>query len=1775
MPITPKICNYTWFTALLFISVLSISSSTQPLERLITSKDLNSNETDIILLYDPRDPMISNLVDKYLNLIDPYYPFTKKQPIRSFNELISSSNEPAWVFIYFFHGTEEGFLTEESIISWKDVADLSNRINTDNHIYVTCYSNSIEKYLHEAKDAFTVEGAKDADILLIDALFSLSSLMLDSSDASKIKAGEEIILSTVRLIEENIGEYFSKDLFPQNPMGTNEVLLPIYSGISGAVGKFVDWYLDRLRQIANTMNGLLDEGGEFVFDILDSGYGAAKDGINAALGFEYEFSATILSEETLSGHISLSFSTQEAGLIGSVLEAMAGVEIAVEGEADFTLKIISEPVARTEVVDWHFRVRITLSKTLGLYDLIEDIWPSAKKTVDKLPKKIRGKVKRALNRVKVVPYLGGEFEIFLNEDGNDEYIIAIFFGVSMNVDIPVVDIGGGAEIELSFHFTSLGNFLLLTLEFGFKIDVPWPFKDKKNKWKQSWQIGPGSSEGKQMNPDSDGDGLTDIFETQIGTDPTKMDSDGDGLPDGVELAVYRTDPRIYDMDSDGLSDGAEVSYYEGRNLDPLGDYDSDNLPHVKDNDSDSDGLLDGEEVNGSNPYSFTSDPLKKDTDGDGLLDIEEVNGLNSILVNSTLYKAYSNPNMRDSDGDLVHDLEEVNMNSDPLKTDTDDDDISDYDELRKYSIQWHQSDTDGDGLTDGQEILGIVVPGFGVLTSNPNLNDTDGDGLTDYEEMISGKVITWQTVPTTVYSKPRSLDTDGDGLSDYEESLQTNPYQTLPTVADSDDDGLNDNEFLLYGTNPTINDSDSDGLNDSIEVTYWQSNPLNNDTDADGLLDGEEVSIFRLIDPQFNVSSNYDSDTYAGILDFDSDGGRVGDGDEYSFGSMLDNSSDDGDVDTDRDGMPNLWEIDNSFDENVGTDNMTDTDTDGLLNVYEYRNSTNPRNNDTDGDTLFDGMEVNTWRSNPLKMDSDEDGLTDSQEISYFNSLVTGFDQTSDFDSDGVTGIMDYDSDNDFLSDGVEESQVYYLLQKTNATKSDTDGDTLLDGVEVLDYRTDPTLADTDGEGLPDNQEIYGMMITWQTPGGPLPVMVFSDPNNPDTDSDGLTDFDEVTNWDSYPMDPDSDDDSITDGAEVAYFMQYGPFDKTTNFDPTFDNIKGIQDNDSDHDGLSDGQELALGTSPISWDTDYDGPSDYYEVNGYGFNLIDPFTGLPELFLYYTNPLDNDTDNDGLLDGVEVLGMPYQNGSVYTDPSRKDTDGDGLIDGIEIKGINMTVMNQNVTVYTNPMHPDTDNDGISDFEEIFSWNWFSQRTYDVRAPNVVGIIGMGEEPPLRVEMTSQTQFTSIAALRGGYITNPTDPDTDNDGLIEGTEKYGVTNYTYVKYPTRDFEAISIPVLTNPVKNDTDGDGLLDGAEVNVTNPNRRDTDEDGLSDYDEINLYHTSPTSYDTDNDQLNDRFELFIPYYNSTLPVNYTDPRDSDTDNDGLPDGFEKSILNTHPLNNDSDFDSLLDGEEVNIFGTDPFLNDTDNDGLTDSEEINVYFTQALDPDSDNDGIYDGVEVNSYQTDPLNSDENNDDKPDGWDYDFDEDGLSDYEETVVYGTFFFEVDSDEDGLNDGDERDYFESWDEDPAGDPDRDGNSSLLDTDSDNDGIYDFDEFEFGTNPAKVDSDSDDLSDYEEIFFYFTDPLKSDTDNDGLTDSEELAIGTNPLDSDSDNDGWKDGNDPEPLNSTIPNLLITIIGMPSVALLALGIVFRRKVLFYGGKFVERVRKQFGKSTE
>lgn len=58
--------------------------------------------------------------------------------------------------------------------------------------------------------------------------------------------------------------------------------------------------------------------------------------------------------------------------------------------------------------------------------------------------------------------------------------------------------------------------------------------------------------------DADKDGLPDVREALLGTDPNSPDTDADGLFDKEEVDVYQTNPLNPDTDGDTYKDGDEV-----------------------------------------------------------------------------------------------------------------------------------------------------------------------------------------------------------------------------------------------------------------------------------------------------------------------------------------------------------------------------------------------------------------------------------------------------------------------------------------------------------------------------------------------------------------------------------------------------------------------------------------------------------------------------------------------------------------------------------------------------------------------------------------------------------------------------------------------------------------------------------------------------------------------------------------------------------------------------------------------------------------------------------------------------------------------------------------------------------------------------------------------------------------------------------------------------------------------------------------------------------------
>jgi hypothetical protein len=134
--------------------------------------------------------------------------------------------------------------------------------------------------------------------------------------------------------------------------------------------------------------------------------------------------------------------------------------------------------------------------------------------------------------------------------------------------------------------------------------------------------------------------------------------------------------------------------------------------------------------------------------------------------------------------------------------------------------------------------------------------------------------------------------------------------------------------------------------------------------------------------------------------------------------------------------------------------------------------------------------------------------------------------------------------------------------------------------------------------------------------------------------------------------------------------------------------------------------------------------------------------------------------------------------------------------------------------------------------------------------------------------------------------------------------------------------------------DNEPDELEPGLGLDPTNP---DSDGDGVADGDEPDLYGTDPGVWDTDGDGFSDGEELFTagtdPLMGDTDGGGVSDGSGaSDTDADLL--GAEEAAPDASSV--DSDTDRLADADEA-AFGTDPTTPDADGDGYYDGDEVNL----------------------------------------------------------------------------------------------------------------------------------------------------------------------------------------------------------------------------------------------
>ncbi|TSC55783.1 MAG: hypothetical protein G01um101418_657 [Parcubacteria group bacterium Gr01-1014_18] len=215
------------------------------------------------------------------------------------------------------------------------------------------------------------------------------------------------------------------------------------------------------------------------------------------------------------------------------------------------------------------------------------------------------------------------------------------------------------------------------------------------------------------------------------------------------------------------------------------------------------------------------------------------------------YKLSNTEFILDYDKDGIPDEKELWFNTDPTKFDTDGDGLGDGDEFLGIGSDPLSTDKDGDGLSDG-----IEVNDYG---SNPGDRDTNQNGKTDKEDVDAG------LCPTAFFELSLSSGQCSKGTflgrsynlpvifaGNYGEVLGgfatkncgdlDDAQKKMMVQLDFDKDGLTDfEEVCSVRTDPVKNDTDGDGLDDGDEVNISKTSPLKKDTDGNGKSDMEDL----------------------------------------------------------------------------------------------------------------------------------------------------------------------------------------------------------------------------------------------------------------------------------------------------------------------------------------------------------------------------------------------------------------------------------------------------------------------------------------------------------------------------------------------------------------------------------------------------------------------------------------------------------------------------------------------------------------------------------------------------------------------------------------------------------------------------------------------------------------------------------------------------------------------------------------------------------------------
>ncbi len=517
-----------------------------------------------------------------------------------------------------------------------------------------------------------------------------------------------------------------------------------------------------------------------------------------------------------------------------------------------------------------------------------------------------------------------------------------------------------------------------------------------------------------------------------------------------------------------------------------------------------------------------------DADNDGLLDFWEVRFFGNTNATAN----------QDADNDGLSNRGEFESGARPDDPDSDDDGLSDGDEVNTYQSNPIVVDSDGDGLDDGREVT--------MLGTAPGKEDTDDDGFRDDVELALA------TDPTDNASAPPAtaiLLTRAPGGGE--------DWNTPAIWADGQAPSPDKDYFVVGSLSGTLSTPSMDSPtfsggslvlagNAALELRHTGTAQIAQLTirDAGTLRIGQDVRIAGALYLEgaltiehlnegviFDLASTISGEgTITHLLDVDTldnaETHLTGPGSHYHADWRLDGGTLRGQASGSL-GTGNMTIVHGSLDADyninapesalafVGGDFVLCLDQEW---VYHSLSGLSPED---ESNVLFslagDDYDANVlitvvgFGEDQLKGDgilailgdtgdTDDDGLLDRWERERIGDL--SLDQASDADGDGLTAAQEFAAGSD-------------------PSNADSDGDGLSDGREVNEAGSDPNVSDTDGDGLSDAEEVDG-----NPPSSPLLA---------DTDGDGLSDLNEV-NGDPMtdPGNADTDGDGFRDGFEIA-----------------------------------------------------------------------------------------------------------------------------------------------------------------------------------------------------------------------------------------------------------------------------------------------------------------------------------------------------------------------------------------------------------------------------------------------------------------------------------------------------------------------------------------------------------------------------------------------------------------------------------------------------------------